>query len=91
MSNKAVCTHSVEQRVLYGYFPDCEMIQAIHLGYRIQKVYETIIYQNSAYNTPEFIGNKYIQKLIYLDFQVWVAVAPKPKNPAVSPHIQLQI
>ncbi|CAL6102645.1 Conserved_hypothetical protein [Hexamita inflata] len=65
MSNKAVCTHSVEQRVLYGYFPDCEMIQAIHLGYRIQQVYETIIYQKSAYNTPEFVGNKYVQKLTY--------------------------
>jgi Golgi nucleoside diphosphatase len=50
---------------LYGFFADVELIHAIHLGYTIVQVYQTVIYNTTANNCPEFKGREFIRQCMY--------------------------
>jgi len=37
----------------------------LYCGYKILEVFETVIYEDTAANTPDFKGTEYIKKLIF--------------------------
>lgn len=66
MDHDAPCNHTVDERALFGYWSDVEIINALYHGYKILQVYETITFNKTAYNTPEFNGVDFIKQVIFL-------------------------
>jgi hypothetical protein len=59
------CSHTDSERELYGFFADVELIHAIHLGYKLTKVYQTIVYNTTANNCAAFQGRTFIKQCMY--------------------------
>ena len=56
------CKHSNDQRALFGFFDEVELIHAINVGYEILEVYQTHLYQITSFNDKEFKGNDFIRR-----------------------------
>ncbi|CAL5976008.1 Conserved_hypothetical protein [Hexamita inflata] len=65
VKNNTICTHNEEERALYGFFDEIELIHAVNLGYKILEVYQTHLYQTTTFNDNNFKGNEYMKHLIY--------------------------
>ncbi|CAL5977910.1 Conserved_hypothetical protein [Hexamita inflata] len=65
VKNNTVCTHNEEERALYGFFDEIELIHAINLGYKILEVFQTHLYQTTTFNDDKFKGNEYMKHLVY--------------------------
>ena len=55
-----MCNHTEEERMIYGYFDEVELIHAVNLGYIIKKVFKTVLWCNTSFNTPSYHGQKFI-------------------------------
>ncbi|CAL6094654.1 Conserved_hypothetical protein [Hexamita inflata] len=65
VKNNAKCTHNEDERALYGFFDEIELIHAINLGYQILEVFQTHLYQTTSFNDNNFKGNQYMKHLVY--------------------------
>lgn len=66
MNYNAPCEHNDDERALYGFFDEVELIHAVNLGYLIMDVYETHLYQTTSFNDPDFGGNAFIKRQMFM-------------------------
>ena len=66
MNYNAPCEHNDDERALYGFFDEVELIHAVNLGYLILDVYETHLYQTTSFNDPDFGGNAFIKRQMFM-------------------------
>ena len=60
------CKHTVDQRKLIGFFDEVELIAAVNNGYKLLNPTETHVYQVTSHNDPEFKGNDFIKRQIFM-------------------------
>ena len=65
MNYNEPCNHTEEERALYGFFDEVEILHALLYGYEILEVYETHVYNRTSYNCKEYKGADFIKRCIY--------------------------
>ncbi|CAL6011515.1 Conserved_hypothetical protein [Hexamita inflata] len=56
VKNNNIYTYNEEERALYGFFDEIELIHAINLGYKILEIFQTHLYQTTTFYDDKFKG-----------------------------------